>query len=67
LELTYSEARAHIEWPPYVSKKGVEAIIGELAPTEPKAKTAKADDFIDHRFVGQLEREGFFKAVLPGK
>jgi len=36
-------------------------IIGELAPTEPKAKQAKPEDFIDHRFVSQLEMEGFFK------
>jgi ABC-type nitrate/sulfonate/bicarbonate transport system substrate-binding protein len=64
LELTYGEARAHIESVPYVSRKGLETIIGELAPTEPKAKTAKPDDFVDHRFVSQLEKEGFFKGAL---
>lgn len=63
LELTYGEARAHIESVPYVSRKGLETILGELAPTEPKAKTAKPDDFVDHRFVSQLEKEGFFKAT----
>jgi ABC-type nitrate/sulfonate/bicarbonate transport system substrate-binding protein len=64
LELTYGEARAHIESVPYVSRKGLETIIAELAPTEPKAKTAKPDDFVDHRFVSQLEREGFFKGAV---
>jgi len=63
LELTYGEARTHIETIPYVSKKGIEAIIGELTATEPKAKQAKPDDFVDHRFVAQLEKEGFFKTV----
>jgi ABC-type nitrate/sulfonate/bicarbonate transport system substrate-binding protein len=63
LELTYAEARAHIEYPPYMSRKGIEAILGELAPTEPKAKQAKPEDFIDHRFVSQLDKEGFFKNV----
>lgn len=63
LELTYAEARNHIEWPPYVSRRGVEAILGELATTEPKARTAKPEDFFEHRFVAQLEKEGFFKAA----
>ena len=61
LELTYNEARAHIEWPPYVARKGVETIVAELAPTEAKAKTAKADDFIDHRYIDQLAKEGLFR------
>ena len=63
LELTYGEARTHIETIPYVSRKGLEAIIGELAPTEPKARTARPEDFVDHRFVSQLEKEGLFKNV----
>jgi len=63
LEATYSEARSHIETVPYLSRKGLETIIGELAPTEPRAKQAKPEDFIDHRFVSQLEKEGFFKSV----
>jgi len=43
------------------SRKGLETIIVEPAPSEPKAKQAKPDDFVDHRFVSQLEMEGFFK------
>jgi NitT/TauT family transport system substrate-binding protein len=65
LEATYREARAYIENVPYVTRKGMETIISELAPTEPKAKTAKPDDFLDTRFVSQLEKEGFYKAGLP--
>jgi ABC-type nitrate/sulfonate/bicarbonate transport system substrate-binding protein len=63
LEATYGEARAYIETVPYVTRKGMETIIAELQPTEPKAKQAKSDDFLDTRFVSQLEREGFYKAV----
>jgi len=62
LEATYGEARAYIENVPYVTRKGMETIIAELSPTEPKAKTAKPEDFLDTRFVGQLGREGFYKA-----
>jgi ABC-type nitrate/sulfonate/bicarbonate transport system substrate-binding protein len=64
LEATYGEARAYIEPVPYVTRKGMETIIGELMATEPKAKTAKPDDFLDTRFVSQLEKEGFYKAGL---
>jgi len=63
LAATYGEARAYIETIPYVSRKGLETIIGELVPTEPKAKTAKPDDFLDTRFVAQLEKDGFYKAL----
>ena len=61
LEATYGEARNYIETVPYVSRKGLETIIAELTPSEPKAKQAKPDDFVDHRFVAQLEKEGFYK------
>jgi ABC-type nitrate/sulfonate/bicarbonate transport system substrate-binding protein len=61
LEATYGEARNYIETIPYVSRKGLETIISELTPTEPKAKQARPDDFVDHRFVAQLEKEGFYK------
>jgi hypothetical protein len=43
------------------SRKGLETIIVKLAPSEPKAEQTKPDDFVDHRFVSQLEKEGFFK------
>jgi NitT/TauT family transport system substrate-binding protein len=62
LEATYGEARAYIETVPYVTRKGLETIIGELLPTEPKAKTAKPEDFLDTRFVAQLEKDGFYKS-----
>ncbi len=63
LEATYGEARAYIETVPYVTRKGMDTIIGELLPTEPKAKTAKPEDFLDTRFVAQLEKDGFYKAA----
>ena len=63
LEATYGEARAYIETIPYVTRKGMEAIIAELLPTEPKAKAAKPEDFLDTRFVSQLEKEGFYKST----
>src|SRR6266403_1955998 len=64
LEATYGEARSYIETVPYVTRKGMETIIAELLPTEAKAKTAKPDDFLDTRFVSQLEKEGFYKSAV---
>jgi NitT/TauT family transport system substrate-binding protein len=60
-EDTYNEFRQYLEYPPYVSRKGMEAILAEVADKDPAVKTAKVDDFIDMRFVAELEKEGFFR------
>jgi len=46
-----------------VSRKGMEAVIADLAETNLAAKAAKPDGFMDMRFVAELEKEGFFKKV----
>ena len=58
---TYNQFRQYLEYPPYVSRKGMEAILAELGDKDPAAKAAKAEDFIDMRFVAELEKEGFFR------
>src|SRR5215468_3787043 len=63
LEATYTEYLDYIESIPYVSKKGMEIILGELAKKEPKAKQARPEDFLDARFLDELEREGVFKKL----
>ena len=60
-EDTYNQFRQYLEYPPYVSRKGMEAILAELGDKDPAAKAAKAEDFIDMRFVAELEKEGFFR------
>ena len=62
-EDTYNQFRQYLEYPPYVSRKGIEAVIADVAETTPQAKSAKADDFIEMRFVAELEKEGFFKKL----
>ena len=61
LEDAYGQFHDYLESIPYVSRKGIESIIGELADKEPSIKQMKVDDFIDMRFVNELEKEGFFK------
>ena len=60
-EDTYNQFRQYLEYPPYVSRKAMEAVIADVAEKEPAAKSAKPDDFMDMRFVAALEKEGFFK------
>jgi len=54
---TYNQFREYLEYPPYVSKKGMEAILADIAATDPAAKTAKPEDFMDMRFVAELDKK----------
>jgi ABC-type nitrate/sulfonate/bicarbonate transport system substrate-binding protein len=60
-EDTYNQFREYLEFPPYVSRKGMEAVLTDIASSDPTAKSAKADDFLDMRFVAELDKEGFLK------
>jgi NitT/TauT family transport system substrate-binding protein len=60
-EDTYNQFREYLETIPYVSRKGMEAVLADIAEKDPAAKTAKPDDFIDMRFVAELEKAGFLK------
>ena len=66
LEDAYNQFREYFDPVPYVSRKGIEAVLADLAEKEPSAKTLKPDDLMDMRFVAELEKEGFFKKT-PGK
>jgi NitT/TauT family transport system substrate-binding protein len=56
-EDTYGQFREYLEYPPYVSRKGMEAVIAEIADKDPTVKNIKADDFIDMRFVAELDKK----------
>ncbi|HEY2987801.1 MAG TPA: ABC transporter substrate-binding protein [Candidatus Binatia bacterium] len=62
-EDTFNQFSQYLEYPPYVSRKGIEAVIADVAETVPQAKTTKPDDHVDMRFVAELDKEGFFKKV----
>ena len=42
------------------SSKGIQNVLDELSPKNPKAKIAKPEEFMDARFVEELERSGYF-------
>ncbi|MBI2360667.1 MAG: ABC transporter substrate-binding protein [Deltaproteobacteria bacterium] len=62
-EDTHSQFQEYLESIPFVSRKGIETILAELADKEPQAKQAKPEDFIDMRFMNELEKQGFFKKL----
>lgn len=53
----YNQFREYLEYPPYVSRKSLENVIADVAVTDPVAKNAKPDDFMDMRFVAELDRK----------
>jgi NitT/TauT family transport system substrate-binding protein len=56
-EDTYSQFREYLEYPPYVSRKGMEAVLAEIAEKEPAAKSMKPEDMMDMRFVAELDKK----------
>jgi NitT/TauT family transport system substrate-binding protein len=61
LEETYREiALKVIPEKPYATLPGLKTIIDELATRNPKAKSARPEDFVDMSFVKKLDDEKFF-------
>src|SRR5437773_8041845 len=61
LEETYREiALKTMPEKPYPTLPGIQTIIDELAPKNPKAKNARPEDFVDMSFVKKLDDDGYF-------
>jgi ABC-type nitrate/sulfonate/bicarbonate transport system substrate-binding protein len=52
---------------PYPSKPGIQTLLNFIAKTTPEAASAKPDDFIDLRFVKELEDSGFYEKLYREK
>ncbi|HEX9787245.1 MAG TPA: ABC transporter substrate-binding protein [Candidatus Binatia bacterium] len=59
LEDAYERVTLHLEIPPYPSVEGVTVLLKTLEKAQPKARDAKAEDFIDARLVREIEKSGF--------
>ena len=61
LEKRYDYASADDRLPPkqYPTMEGIKNILASLAETDPKAKAAKPEDFVDVRFIKELDESGF--------
>jgi ABC-type nitrate/sulfonate/bicarbonate transport system substrate-binding protein len=64
LEETYREVALKVlPEKPYPSLAGVQTILDEYAKRNPKAKSAKAEEFVDASFVKKLDDEGLFERL----
>jgi len=61
LERAYDDAITDEKFPPkqYPSLEGIKKILEPLAETDPKAKAAKPEEFVDMRFIKELDDNGF--------
>lgn len=48
---------------PYATAGGAQNILEQIALSNPKAKQARAEDFIDSRMIKELEESGFIKGL----
>ena len=60
LEETYREfALKIVPQKPYPTLKGIQLILDQLSQKNPKAKTAKPEDFIDTTILEEIDQSGF--------
>jgi NitT/TauT family transport system substrate-binding protein len=69
LERRYDYASADDRLPPkqYPTLEGIKNILEPLAETDPKAKAAKPEDFVDIRFIKELDESGFVDELYKGR
>src|SRR5207253_1789938 len=69
LEKRYDYARADERLPPkqYPTLEGIKNILESLAEMDPKAKAAKPEDFVDMRFIKELDESGFVDELYRGR
>lgn len=63
LEDTWQQFSRYLPTIPYVPVAGMERIIADIAAENPSAAGAKPDQFLDSRFVKELEDAGFYKKL----
>ena len=63
LEATYQSFMQVTDYSGNPNIEGVRNAIDEVAQRVPAAKSKKPEDFIDTRFLKELEKEGFFKQL----
>ena len=69
LDRSYDNSSADDKLPPkqYPTLEGIKNILDPLAETDPKAKAAKPEDFVDVRFIKELDESGFIDELYKGK
>jgi hypothetical protein len=47
--------------------EGIQNILDPLAQTDPKAKAAKPEDFVDMTFIRELDQSGYIDSLYKKK
>ena len=63
LDATYDDYAPYVKKIPMPVVGSIKTVLEQLSASDPKAKTARPQDFIDTSIVAELEQEGFFKQV----
>ena len=65
LEKTYDDASSDRKLPPkqYPTLEGLKNILDPLAETDPKARAAKPEDFVDMTFIKELDQSGYIDSL----
>lgn len=63
LEATYDDYAPYVKKIPTPSAGSIKTVLEQLSATDPKAKSARPQEFIDGSIVSELEQQGFFKQV----
>ncbi len=56
---TYAAYAPLVSAKPYLTPEGVQLVLDELAREDPRARTARPGDFVEMRFVRELDESGF--------
>jgi ABC-type nitrate/sulfonate/bicarbonate transport system substrate-binding protein len=63
IEAVYKYALDYVDKIPYNTREGIQEVLNQAAPRNPKAKDAKPESFYDDRFVKELDSQGFYKQL----
>ncbi|HZU05130.1 MAG TPA: ABC transporter substrate-binding protein [Chloroflexota bacterium] len=64
LEDTYAQFSTYFPSVPYISEEGLARLIEDLAKEEPRLAGRQPAEFIDSRFLRELEASGFIRQVV---
>jgi ABC-type nitrate/sulfonate/bicarbonate transport system substrate-binding protein len=63
LEATYDDYTPYVKKIPTPSAGSIKTVLEQLSTTDPKARSARPQEFIDGSIVSELEQQGFFKQI----
>jgi hypothetical protein len=63
VEESYQQLKSTSEIKPYPSAEGFKTILDDLAKKLPHARTANPRDFMDARFIQELDKSGYIDGL----